>query len=55
MHPIDKVLKSDDQSEFQNRGTEFNAFLIHMADAPKTDENEESEVLKFIDQHSPCA
>ena len=28
---------------------------IHMADAPKTDENEESEVLKFIDQHSPCA
>ena len=28
---------------------------IHMADAPKTDENEDSEVLKFIDQHSTCA
>ena len=28
---------------------------IHMADAPKTDENEDSEVLKFIDQNSTCA
>ena len=28
---------------------------IHMADAPKPDENEDSEVLKFIDQHSTCA
>ena len=28
---------------------------IHMADAPKPDENEDSEVLKFIDQHNTCA
>ena len=29
--------------------------LIHIIDAPKIDENEESEVLKFIDKYITCA
>ena len=49
MPPIGQILKFNDQREFQNRGTEHMHAPIHIIDAPKIDENEDSEVLEFID------
>ena len=42
MHPIGQILNFDDR-EFQNKGMEQKY-------APKIDENNDSEVVEFIDQ-----
>ena len=55
MHPAGQILNFDDKREFQNRVTEALYALIHIADAPKIDENEESEVVRFIDKYITCA
>ena len=55
MHPTSQVLNFDDQREFQNRGAEHMHALIHIVDAPKLDENEDSEVVEFIDKYFTCA
>ena len=48
MHPVGKILNFDDQSEFQNRGTEHMHAPIHIVDVPKIEENEDSELVEFI-------
>ena len=42
MHTIGQILNFDDRREFQNRGTEHKHAPVHIADAPKIDENEDS-------------
>ena len=48
MHLIGQSLNFEDQREFQNRGTEHMHASIHIVDAPRIDENEDSEVVEFI-------
>ena len=48
MHPAGHILNFDDKREALYA-------LIHIADAPKIDENEESEVVRFIDKYITCA
>ena len=55
MHPVGQILNFDDRREFQNRGTEHMHVPIHTVDAPKIDENEDSEVVEFIDKYITCA
>ena len=55
MHPVGQILNFDDRREFQNRGTEHMHAPIHIVDAPKIDENEDSEVVEFIDKCITCA
>ena len=55
MHPIGQILNFDDRREFQNRGTEHMHVPIHVVDAPKIDENEDSEVVEFIDKYITCS
>ena len=55
MHPIGQILNIDDQREFQKRGTEHMHAPIDIVDAPKIDENEDSEVVEFIDKYITCA
>ena len=55
MHPIGQILNFDDRREFQNRGTEHIHAPIHVVDAPKIDENEDSEVVDFIDKYITCS
>ena len=55
MHPIGQILNFDDRREFQNRGTEHMHVPIHIVDAPKIDENEDSEVVEFIEKCITCA
>ena len=46
IHPIGKVLNFDNWREFRNRGTDHIHALIDIVD----DENEDSEVVEFIDK-----
>ena len=55
MHPIGQVLNFDDRREFQKRGTEHMHVPIHVVDAPKIDENEDNEVVEFIDKYITCS
>ena len=55
MHPIGQILNFDDRREFQNRGTEHMQAPIHVVDAAKIDENNDSEVIEFIDKYITCA
>ena len=55
MHPIVQIWNFDNQREFQNRGTEHTHSPIHIVDASKIDENEDSEVVEFIDKYTACA
>ena len=54
MYPTGQILNLDDRREFQNRETEHMHAPIHVADAPKIDENNNSEVIKFIDKYIRC-
>ena len=54
MQPICQILNVDDQKEFQYRGTEHMHAPIHIADAPKIYENEDSEMVEFIDKSITC-
>ena len=51
MHPIGQILNFDERREFKNRGTEHMHAPIHIVDVPKIDENENSEVVEFIDKY----
>ena len=51
MHPIGQILNFDDGRDLQNRGTQHMHVPIHIADAPKIDENKCSEVVEFIDKY----
>ena len=56
MHPIGQILNFDGRKELQNRGTEHMHAPFHVVDAPKIDENNNSEVDKyFIDKYITCA
>ena len=55
MRPIGQILNFDNQREFENRGTEHMHAWLHMVDAPKIYKNEDSEVVKFIDNGITCA
>ena len=48
LRPIGQALDFDDWREFQNRGAEHMHAPIHIVDAPKIDENQDSEVVEFI-------
>ena len=50
MHPIGQILNFDNPRDFQSRGTEHMRTTIHIVYAPKIDENEDSEVVEFIDK-----
>ena len=50
--PIGQILIFDDRREFQNRG--ISRCQIHIVDAPKIDENEDSEIVEFIDKYIMC-
>jgi len=55
MHPIGQILNHDDRREFQQRsGLEHAHVILHVKDAPKIDENTDSEVRKFIDKYTTC-
>ena len=45
MHPIDLIF--EDWREVQNRGAENMHAPVHIVDASKIDENEDSEVVEF--------
>ena len=55
MRPIGQILNFDDQREFENRGTEHMHAWLHIVDAPKIYENEDSEVVRFIGNCITCA
>ena len=55
MHPFGQILNFDDRREFENRGTEHMHAPIHIVDAPKIGENEDSEVIEFIVKCIKCA
>ena len=55
MHPIGQILNYDNRSEFQKRGGEHIHSLIHVKDAPKIDENDDSEIIEFIDKYCTVA
>ena len=55
MHSIGQILNFDAQREFQKRGTEHIRAPIHVADAPKIDKSEGSELVEFIDNYITCA
>ena len=46
-----QILNFNYRREFQNRGTEHVHAPIHILDVPKIDENEDSEVVEFIDKY----
>ena len=55
MHPIGQILNFDDRREFQNWKMEHMHAPIHVVDALKIDENNDSEVKEFIDKYILCA
>ena len=55
MHPIGQILSFDDRREFQNRGTEHMHAPVQVVDAPKIDENNDSEVIEISDKDITCA
>lgn len=51
----DLSLSFDCRKEFQNRGPEHMHVPIHLVDAPKIYESEDSELVDFIDNYITCA
>ena len=51
MHVIGQIMNFVDRVEFQNTGTEHMHAPIHILDAPKIDENKDSEIAEFIDKY----
>ena len=54
VHPIGQIFNFDDRREFQNREMEHIYASIHVVDAPKIDEDYDSEVIEFIDKYITC-
>ena len=52
---IGQILNFDYQRKFQNRGTEHMHAPIHIVDAAKINENEDIEIVEFIDKYITCA
>ena len=55
MHHIGQILHHNDRRELQNRGAEHPHAGIHVKDAPRIDENQDSEVEEFIDRYITCS
>ena len=56
MHPISQILNFDDRRELEHmHGTEHMHVPIHVVDAPRIDENNDSEEIEFIDKYITCA
>ena len=58
MHPACQILNHDEKRKFQNRGTEHLHTSIHVVDAPRFDENDETkddELASFIDKYMSCS
>ena len=55
IYPVGQMLNFDGRRDFQNRGTEHMHVPIHVVDAPKIDEIEFNEVVKFTDKCIICA
>ena len=55
MHPTGQILNFDDRREFQNSETEHMHAPIHVVGALRIDENEDSEIVEFIDKYITCA
>ena len=51
MHPIGQILNHDDRREFQGRGAQHPHIMIHVKNAPKLDEDDDSVVTEFIDKY----
>ena len=54
MHLVGQIFHFDDRREFQNIWTEHIHAPIHVVDAPKIDENNDSEVID-VDKYIWCA
>ena len=54
MHPIGQILNCENWRELKNTGTEQMHAPIHIVNAPKINENEDSEVAEFIDNYITC-
>ena len=55
MHPIGEILNYDDKREFQQKGPEHMHVGIHIKGAPKIDEEDDSQVIAFIDKYITCS
>ena len=55
MHPIGPILNYDSKREFQLRGPEHPRCGFHVMGAPRIDENDDSEVIAFIDKYITCS
>ena len=55
MHPIGEIINYDERREFQARYVQHPHCAIHVKDAPKLDENSDSEIVEFIDKYITCS
>ena len=55
MHIFVQTLNFEDQREFGNRETEHMNTPIYIVDAQKVDENQNIDVVEFIDKYITCA
>ena len=53
--PLVNFLNFDDDRQFQSRGNEHVHAPFHVVDAPKINENEDNEVIEFIDKYITCS
>ena len=54
MHPVGQILNYDDRREYQGRGTQHLHAPIHVKDAPKLDEDNDADIINFIDRYVTC-
>ena len=54
IHPIGQILNYDIRKEMQSRGTVHFHSAIHVQNAPKLDNDPDTDVIKFIDRHITC-
>ena len=55
MHPFGQILNYDSKREYQLRGRENPHCGFHIMGATRTDENDDSEVIAFIDKLTTCS
>ena len=55
MECVGQILNFDDKREIQNRETKHMYVPIHIVDVPKIGEDEDSNVVEFIDKYITCA
>ena len=55
MHIIGQIINYEKTREFQGRCVQHPHCAIHVKDAPKLDENTDSEIVEFIDKYITCS